>query len=49
LLAQLCAVDVDNNTQCERKLVLLHMRGLTPTYDVVAAVVSSPLLSHVGQ
>ena len=49
LLAQSCAVDVDNNTQCERKLVLLHMRGLTPTYDVVAAVVSSPLLSRVGQ
>jgi hypothetical protein len=37
LLAQSCVVDVDNNTQCERKLVCLHMRGLTPTYDVVAA------------
>ena len=49
LLAQLCAVDVDNNTQCERKLVRLHMRGLTSTYDVVAAAILSPSPSRVGQ
>ena len=51
LLAQSCVVDVDNNTQCERKLVCLHMRGLTPTYDVVAAAaaVLSPSPSRVGR
>ena len=51
LLAQSCVVDVNNNTQCERKLVCLHMRGLTPTYDVVAAAaaVLSPSPSRVGR
>jgi hypothetical protein len=51
LLAQSCVVDVDNNTQCERKLVRLHMRGLTQTYDAVAAAaaVLSPSPSRVGR
>ena len=49
LLAQLCVVDVDNNTQCKKKLVHIHMRGLTLTYDIVAAAVLSPSPLRVGQ
>ncbi len=37
----------NNNTQCKVKLLHLRMRGLTPTYDVVAAAVSLLLPSHV--
>jgi hypothetical protein len=40
---------LNTNTQCEMTLVRLRMRGLTPTYDVVAATVSPPLPSCVGQ
>jgi hypothetical protein len=39
----------NNNTQCERKLVRLRMKGLTLTYDVVAGAVSPLLPSRVGR
>jgi hypothetical protein len=38
----------NNNTQCKRKLVRLRMKELTPTYDVVAAAVSSLSPPRVG-
>ena len=39
----------NNNTQCEMKLVRLRMKGLTPTYDVVAGAVSPLSPSRVGR
>jgi hypothetical protein len=38
----------NENTQYEMKLVRLRMRDLTPTYDVVVAVMLSSLPSRVG-
>jgi hypothetical protein len=40
---------LNTNTQCKMTLVRLRMRGLTPTYDVVAAAVLPPLPSCVGR
>ncbi len=39
----------NDNTQGKMKLVCLRMRDLTPTYDVVAAVVLLPSPLRVGQ
>jgi hypothetical protein len=39
----------NDNTECEMKLVHLHRRDLMLTYDVVAAVVLSPLPLRVGR
>jgi hypothetical protein len=39
----------NNNTQCKMKLVRLRMKGLTPTYDVVAGAVLPLSPSRVGR
>jgi hypothetical protein len=45
-----CVLLLSNkNTQCNMKLVRLRMRGLTPTYDVVIAVVLSLSPLRIGQ